>query len=156
LGIDLYIKRAWYEMSHLWTPASFKKFLSPILKADVELAHEAGAKFGYIVTAGAMPLLDLYLEAGVDTLIGVDPHEWDMRVTKEKVGKRICLWGGVNGHLTVETGTEEDVKAEVQAAMDALTPGGGFILSPVDNVREHTLVMKHNVAALIEAWRDLR
>ena len=156
LGIDLYIKRAWYEMSHFWTPTSFKKFLLPILKADVEMAHEAGAKFGYIVTAGAMPLLDLYLEAGVDVLIGVDPHEWDMALTKEKVGKRICLWGGVNGHLTVETGGEEDVRAEVQAAMKVLAPGGGFILSPVDNVREHTLVMKRNVAALIEAWQELR
>jgi len=156
MGIDLYIKRAWYEMSHFWTPDSFRKFLLPNLKLDVQLAHEAGTKFGYIVTAGAMPLLDLYLESGIDVLIGVDPHEWDLTLVKQKVGGKICLWGGVNGHLTVETGSEEEVQQEVRTALDVLSPEGGFILSPVDNVREYTPKARENVATLITAWKGIR
>jgi hypothetical protein len=36
--------------------------------------------------------------------------------------------------------------------MRALAPGGGFILSPVDNVRHDTEISRRNVAALIDEW----
>jgi uroporphyrinogen decarboxylase len=103
-----------------------------------------------------MPLLDMIAEAGVDALIGVDPREWDLERTKRKLGGKVCLWGGVNGHLTVEQGTEEQVAAEVRRALAALAPGGGFILSPVDNVREDSPQIRRNVAALIEEWQRAR
>jgi hypothetical protein len=152
-GIDLYIKRAWYENCDFWTPKSWRKFLLPILRADAGLAHAHGAKFGYLITANCMPLLDLIAEAGVDVVIGVDPHAWDLASTRRKLGGRVCLWGGVNGHLTVEQGTPAQVRAEVAEALRVLAPGGGFILSPVDNVREDTSRARANVDALIAEWQ---
>jgi hypothetical protein len=154
-GIDLYIKRAWYENCDFWTPDTYREFLFPILKADAELAHQAGARLGYIITSSCMPLLELFAEAGVDALIGVDPAAWDLTVAKEKLGGKVCLWGGVNGHLTVEHGTTEEVGAEVRRAMEIIAPGGGFILSPVDNVRENTTHARENVMALIDEWQRL-
>jgi uroporphyrinogen decarboxylase len=91
----------------------------------------------------------------VDVLIGVDPREWDIVETKRLLGDRVCLWGGVNGHLTVEQGSEDEVRNEVREAMRVLAPGGGFILSPVDNVRRDTEVARANVALLIDEWRRL-
>ncbi len=152
-GIDLYIKRAWYENCDFWTPRSWKKFIAPILKADVALAHQAGAKFGYIITSSCMPLLEPLVECGVDVLIGVDPHTWDLSAAKQKLAGRACLWGGVNGHLTVENGAPEAVRAEVRRAMEVLGLDGGFILSPVDNVREDTPRARENVQVLIDEWR---
>ncbi len=154
-GIHLYIKRAWYENCDFWTPGAYREFLYPILKADADLAHERGAKFGYLITSNCMPLLDMFAEAGVDVVIGVDPAAWDLRATKGKLGGKVCLWGGVNGHLTVEQGTSEQVRAEVREAFDMLAPGGGFVLSPVDNVREDTPCTRENVAALIDEWQRL-
>jgi len=154
LGLDLYIKRAWYETCNFWSPNGFKEFIFPILKSDVELAHESGAKFGYIVTSKTMPLLEMYREAGVDVLIGVDPAEWDLHKTGDILGGKVCLWGGVNGHLTVERGSPEDVQNEVNEAMQTLAAEKGFILSPVDNVRELNEVSTRNVKALIEAWQS--
>lgn len=153
-GIDLYIKRAWYESCAFWTPSTFRAFLFPILKADVDLAHERGAKFGYIITSDVMPLLDMLAEAGVDVVIGVDPMTWDMAAAKRKLAGKVCLWGGVNGHLTVEEGTPSRVRAEVREAIEVLGPDG-FVLSPVDNVREDTPQSRANVAALIEEWQLL-
>ena len=100
-----------------------------------------------------MPLLEGYAEAGVDVLIGVDPHRWDLESVKSRVGDQVCLWGGVNGHLTVEMGSQAEVRNEVHRAMQVLAPGGGFILSPVDNVRENTPLAMENVQALIDEWR---
>lgn len=152
-GIDLYIKRAWYENTDFFTPASWRKLILPELQRDADLAHQAGAKFGYIITARSMPLLDLIAEAGVDVLIGVDPDAFDLAETKAKLGGKVCLWGGVNGHLTVEKGEAAAVAAEVRAALDVLGPDG-LILSPVDNVREDTPLAFHNVDTLIRTWQE--
>jgi hypothetical protein len=151
-GIDLYIRRAWYENCDFWSPRLWKKFIFPNLKAEADLAHQAGAKFGYILTSNCMPLLESIAEAGVDAIIGVDPRGYDLARTKEVLDGRVCLWGGVNGHLTVEQGEPEEVRREVSRAIDCLAPGGGFILSPVDNVREPTQRAFDNVSVLINEW----
>ena len=154
-GIDLYIKRAWYENCDFWTPDSYRRFLYPIVKADAELAHHKGARFGYIITSSCMPLLDMFADAGIDVIIGVDPAQWDLAAAKKKLGGNVALWGGVNGHLTVEQGSPEHVREEVRVAMRILAPGGGFILSPVDNVRESTTRALENTQVLIDEWRRL-
>jgi hypothetical protein len=156
--VDLFVRRAWYESTDFWSPALFERFLLPSLRAEVALAHEAGAKFGYIMTTGSMPLLDLIISAGVDVLIGVDPIQGkgtQMAEMKQRTAGRMALWGGVNGFLTVELGTEEEVRAAVRRATETLGPGG-FILSPVDNVTADTPTARGNVAALIDEWRRLR
>jgi hypothetical protein len=154
-GIDLYIKRAWYENCDFWSPKSYRKFILPILKQDVELAHRYGAKFGYIITSNCMPLLEQIAEAGVDVVIGVDPSRWDLVAAKAKLGGKVCMWGGVNGHMTVEQGVPNDVRTEVRQAIEILAPGGGFILSPVDNVRVYNPKAQDNVNALIDEWQLL-
>jgi hypothetical protein len=153
-GVDLYIRRAWYENCDFWSPRLWKKFIFPTLKAEVELAHQAGTKFGYIITSNCMPLLEGIAEAGVDVIIGVDPRGYDLARTKQILAGRVCLWGGVNGHLTVEQGEPEEVRQEVRRAIEGLAPGGGFILSPVDNVRESTQKAFDNVSVLIDEWRN--
>jgi uroporphyrinogen decarboxylase len=123
------------------------------------MAHQAGAKFGYIMSTGQTPLAELLLESGVDTLIGLDPVQGkrtDFQVLKHKLGGRVCLWGGVNGFVTVELGTPDEVRAEVRSALEILAPGGGFILSPVDNVTANTEHAWRNVHTLIDAWREGR
>jgi uroporphyrinogen decarboxylase len=153
-GIDLYIKRAWYENTDFWSPKSWRKFIYPTLKADAELAHSFGAKFGYIITANCMPLLEMIVEAGVDVIIGVDPAKWNLTRTKEITAGKVCLWGGINGHLTIEQGNPDLVRQETLAAMQILAPGSGFILSPVDNVRQDDEKCRVNVGVLLETWKS--
>jgi hypothetical protein len=144
-GVDLIIKRAWYENCDFFTPRHYRKFLAPILQADAAQAHAYGARLGYILTANCMPLLEDIASAGVDVILGVDPLAWDLEKTAARLGGRVCLWGGVNGHLTVEQGTPEAVRAEVRRALQVFSTTGGFILSPVDNVRDLTPTARANV-----------
>lgn len=150
--LDLFIKRAWYENTDFFTPKTWRKFIQPELMKDAALAHQAGAKFGYIITARAMPLLAPIAESGVDVIIGIDPAAYDLKATKEILKGQVSLWGGVNGHLTVEQGSSEAVIDEVTTALQSLGPDG-FILSPVDNVRENTPLAMNNVKTLIETWK---
>lgn len=154
-GCDLFVRRAWYESTDFWSPALYERFLLPALREEVELAHEAGAKFGYIMTTGVMPLLDMIVDAGVDVLVGVDPIQGkgtDMAEMRRRAGGKMALWGGVNGFLTVELGEEAEVRAAVRKAMEELGEGG-FILSPVDNVTADTPKAWANVRAMIDEWR---
>ncbi len=93
--IDLYIRRAWYEGCDFVTPRTYRDLILPYLKAEVDLAHEHGAKFGYICTSGINPMLDLFQEAGIDVLIGVDPVQGthtDMSLIKRKLARE-CACG---------------------------------------------------------------
>ena len=157
-GVDLLVKRAWYEGTDFWSPDLYKRFMVPALTQEARLVHEAGARFGYIITSGVMPLVDHMLGAGVDVMLGVDPVQGkgtDMGELKRKSAGRMCLWGGVNGFLTVEQGTEDDVRRAVAHAFDTLGPDG-FILSPVDNVRDPSDRVWRNTLALVDAWKQCR
>ncbi len=154
-GIDLYLKRIFYESTDFWSPRLYREFLLPILKADAELAHQAGAKMGGMMTTGTLPLVDLLVEAGLDVIIGIDPQFTDLDTIKQKTDGRIALWGGVNGYTTVEEGTEDEVRMEVRQAVDTMAPDGGFILSPVENVRDTSQHTWNNVLALVDEWKQL-
>jgi len=157
-GMDLFVRRGWYEGTTFWSPEQFRRFVLPYLKKEAQLAHEAGVRFGYIITAGTMPVLDMIMEAEVDVIIGVDPVQdvhCDLQQMRHKTQGRLCLWGGVNGFITVETGTQQQVREEVREAMRLLGPRG-FILSPVDNVLESSEISWRNVEALIDEWRQTR
>jgi hypothetical protein len=153
-GVDLYIKRAWYENCDFWTPTTWKEFIQPILTQDASLAHQHGAKFGYILTFSAMHLIEPIIEAGVDVLIGVDPLEYDLGRTAELSDGKLCLWGGVNGHLTVERGHPDEVRQEVLTSLEILGKQPGFILSPVDNIREFSPAIESNIRSLIKTWQS--
>ncbi len=153
--VDLFIRRAWYEGCDFVTPDFFQQALLPGLKAEADLAHERGAKFGYICSSGTAPLLDYYSEAGIDVLIGIDPVQGthtDLALLKEQLGRQVCLWGGVSGAITVETGTEEEVRAAVRHAITILGPRG-FILSPVDNITIDSPLTWKNVEVFVDEWR---
>ncbi|MBD3293647.1 MAG: hypothetical protein GF393_12040, partial [Armatimonadia bacterium] len=158
VGVDVYIRRAWYEGTDFWSPQMFERFILPGLCREVEIAHEAGAAFGYINTSGTMAILEHLLDAGVDVLIGVDPVQGvgtEMRAMRRVVGERMALWGGVNAFVTVELGTDEEIREAVGTALDGLGPVG-TILSPVDNIRDETDETMRRVDVMVEEWRERR
>lgn len=157
---DLIVRRGWYETTEFWTPAAFREIIAPILRREAEVVHQAGRKFGIIITSAFLPLLDDILDAGVDVLIGLDPAEGKgthLAEIKRRFRERHrALWGGVSGAVTVEMATEEETEEAVRAAIETLGAGGGFVLSPVDNVREDTERARRNTRRFIEAWQRYR
>jgi hypothetical protein len=91
-------------------------------------------------------------------LIGIDPVQGsytDMPKMREGLAGKVATWGGVSGAVTVEMGEEEEVRAAVREAMDALGPDG-FILSPVDNITVDRPQTWRNVDIFIDEWKRHR
>lgn len=156
--VDLYIRRAWYEGVDFVVPSFFRKAILPRLKAEVDLAHSRGAKFGYICSSGTSPLLKDYVESGIDVLLGVDPVQGthtDMPLMKKELDGEVVLWGGVSGAVTVELGAEEEIRQAVRTAVETLGPKG-LILSPVDNITVDEPLTWQNVDVFIDEWKKVR
>ena len=159
-GVDLVVKRAWYEGTELWSPRLYREFIAPVLREDIALVHQSGAKFGYLNTSGTWPIFDQLLELGVDALVGVDPVQGqgtDLDAFSRRAARRMCLWGGVSAPMTVENAEVPDVIwRAVEEAMSTCGPHGGFILSPVDNLMDTSQAARQNIMEFIRAWKHFR
>jgi uroporphyrinogen-III decarboxylase len=127
---------AWYEGTIFWTPKNYRRFIKPRLAKLVNKCHAADVPFRYIITKGWKPMQDDLLEMGIDCITGIDPvqDKINLKEVKEQIGSRICLMGGVNAAVTVVQGSDEEIRAAIDGAMEILSPGSGFILFPVDNL----------------------
>ena len=161
IGVDIVIHRGWYESPVFWSPKAYETFLAPLLSEEIDLVHKAGVKFGYIMTRKQTLLFDILKELEIDVLNGPDPvqGEVDMLRMKKEIGDQICLWGGVNSYVTLESGSRETVKDAIVHAIRKLAPGSGFILGAVDAItgegpgtRETPLI---SITSLIDTWRQL-
>jgi hypothetical protein len=52
-------------------------------------------------------------------------------------------------------GTKEEIALAVQTAIDTLSQDGGFILSPVDNIRDTSEGTWENVEFMIDTWKNI-
>jgi len=151
--VDVIVHSAWYESTNFWSPRTFRKLVKPRLQRLVDLTHQAGSLFSYIITTAWLPIADDLIEVGIDNLLGVDPVQdrIDLEKVKQKMGGKVCLWGGVNGAITLGNGSVEEVSRETRRAIEILAPGGGFVLYPVDQLVKET--PWENVLAMIDAWK---
>jgi len=135
-GIDVMVHMAWYEGTVFWTPKNYRRFIKPRLAQLVDKCHSAGVHFRYIITKEWKPMQDDLLELGVDCITGIDPvqDKIGLKEVKHQIGDKMCLMGGVNAAVTVTQGSDEEIRSAIDQAMEILSPGGGFILFPVDNL----------------------
>jgi len=154
-NIDLYIRRSWYEGCDFVLPSFYEDVILPRLIKEIALAHDHDTKFGYICSSGLNPMLELHKQAGFDVLIGIDPIQGtrtDMPKIKEEYSGQIATWGGVSGAITVEMGTESEIREAVDQAIELLGPDG-FILSPVDNITVDEPKTWKNIDTFIDMWK---
>jgi len=152
-GVDLVIQRGWYGSTDFWSPDLFDRFAAPALARSVSLVHEAGARFGYVMTTGVAPLLRHLVRAGVDLFLWADPVQGgaDLATVRRELGDRVAIAGGVNAPLTLGKASPSDIRRAVRDAISTLGPTR-FILEPVDSLFPDTPWPA--VETMIEAWKE--
>jgi uroporphyrinogen-III decarboxylase len=154
-GVDLVVQRGWYSATDFWSPALFRKFLTPHVRRLAATVHQAGALFAYTMTTGALAMGDELLAGNIDLLYYVDPAQdkTDLAAIKEKFRGRLAVGGGISSAVTLYGGNGEEIRQTVHSAVGKLGPTG-FILNPVDALFPDTPWA--SVEAMIEAWREVR
>lgn len=155
-GIDLFMSGDDYgTQSGLFVRyETWKRFFAPGLRRYWELARKYGVKVMHHSCGSIKPLIPDMIEMGLDVLNPIQPGAADMdpRDLKARFGARLSFHGSVDIQKTLPFGTPTDVRAEVRDRMEALAPGGGFIICTAHNIQPDTPL--ENIVALFEAYRE--
>ena len=78
------------------------------------------------------PLIDDFTEIGVDVYNPVQPNVpgSDPRELKDKYGKKICFFGGIDQQELLPSGDTEKIRSEIKNRISILGKDRGYLLAP--------------------------
>jgi uroporphyrinogen decarboxylase len=142
------------DMGLLLNPELYFRLIAPRFRRVVQ-----GFKaLGYLTIKHSdgdiRPLIDWWLDSGVDCLDPVDPAAGlDLGDFKARYGGRACLKGNVNCTGPLANGPAAAIESEVRECIRKGAPGGGYILSSSNII--HSGVPPANYAVMLKALREL-
>jgi uroporphyrinogen decarboxylase len=83
-------------------------------------------------------MIEDLIEVDVDILNPIQPlaKGMDSAELKQKYGDRLTFHGGIDLQVAMSAqGSLEEVRQEVDKRIEALAPGGGYILAPAHNIQ---------------------
>jgi uroporphyrinogen decarboxylase len=137
------------------SPAMFRMFIKPVIVRMVERIRTFRPDIKIMLHSDGVvtKLIPDLLDAGIDVVHPLEPLPAtdQAQVKKEYYGK-LAFLGGIDIGESL-TGSTEGVAVETKRCIQALAPGGGFILAPSNHIQAD--VPPENVGALFESARSL-
>ena len=133
------------------SPALFGEFVTPFLSKLIAGYREMGFRTIKHTDGDIMPILDQLVEANPHALHSLDPQAGvDIAEVKRLYGDRVCLCGNVNCGL-LDTGTEEEVVADVRYALEHGMPGGGYVFCTSNCIYTGMKLSRYEL--MLDVWR---
>ncbi len=130
------------------SPQQFDKFYWPTFKAVCEKVIAAGHKIRAYLEGDWGPYWHHFLELPKGSMLLDIDNQGDIFKAKKEIGHHHCLCGGVQSSDFV-LGTPAQMRERVKQLVDALAPGGGWIIGGGCHVPYGA--KKENVRAMVEA-----
>ena len=144
------------QQSLMISPKMYRAMLKPIHADFIRFIKErTNAKVMFHTDGDVEPLIEDFIEIGVDILNPIQTSAGkmsDLVSLKSKYGDRIVFCGAIDTHRVLPFGTPDEVRAEVKRVIQALAPGGGFMLGPVHTIMND--VPAENVLAMVDAVEE--
>jgi len=116
-----------FNVAPFLSPKMFSEFVTPYLHRLIEAHRNNGAYVIKHTDGNIMPILDQLVSCRPHALHSIDPQaNVDLGEVKRLIGDRVCLAGNVNCGL-LQTGTDEEVRADIMRSLRDGMPGGGYI-----------------------------
>jgi uroporphyrinogen decarboxylase len=134
------------------SPAMFDEFVTPYLVQLVAGYREMGFYTIKHTDGNIMPILESLVSANPHALHSIDPQGGvDLAEVKRLVGDRVALIGNVNCGL-LQTGTDEEVAADVRRALRQGMPGNGYIFGTSNCI--YTGMPLERYELMLDIWRS--
>jgi hypothetical protein len=131
----------------LASPQIYREMVYPWNKAMADEAHRHGLKILKHCCGHTWPVIEELAEIydayeGIQATAGMD-----IRKLKERVGNRLCLWGGI-WHEHIILGSPQDIRNDARYAFEYAAPGGGYIMGST-----HSLAVDARVENILQMKR---
>lgn len=118
-----------FNVNPFYSPDMFDEFVGPYLKQILSYYRENNYYSIKHTDGNVMPILGKIVDCGPDAVHSLDPQGFvSLAEAKRLYGDKVCLIGNVNCGL-MQTGTEEELVADVRRALREGMPGYGYIFS---------------------------
>lgn len=116
-----------FNTAPFYSPAMFEEFIAPYLKRICDEYRSMGFYSIKHTDGNIMPIVDQIVDCGPDALHSLDPQGGvSLAEVKRLYGDRVALCGNVNCGL-LQTGTDEEVIADVRRSLREGMTGPGYI-----------------------------
>lgn len=140
----------------LTSPDMYRSVLKPVHGDYIRFIKERTRAQVFFHTDGdVFPLIDDFIEMGVDILNPIQTSAGQMANLEElkaRWGDRLTFCGAIDTQRILPRGTPDEVRAEVRRVIEALAPGGGYMVSSVHSVMDD--VPAENILAMVDAVRE--
>lgn len=134
------------------SPPMFDEFITPYLTRLIAGYRELGFYVIKHTDGNIMPILDSLISANPHALHSLDPQGGvDLGFVKKRVGDKVCLIGNVNCGL-LDTGTDEQVIADVRRALVQGLPGGGYVFGTSNCIYTGMPLKRYEL--MLDVWRE--
>ncbi len=140
------------QQTTLMSPAAYQEFVKPRQKKAIDfIKSRTKAKVFWHCCGAVSGLIPHFVDVGIDILnpVQVRAAGMDASAIKEKFGREIVFWGGIDSQDLLPHGSAQDVEDEVRRLMPVLAPGGGLVACAVHNIQADVPV--DNVFALFDS-----
>lgn len=142
-----------YALDWMWTgddvasqtqmiisPKTWRKLVKPTLQRVFAIGKAQRAWIAYHCCGALAPIIPDLIEMGMDVLNPIQANcpGMDIYELKREYGGQITLMGGVDTQYLLPYGSEQEVRREVRLLLDAMHPGGGYILAASHTIPPET------------------
>lgn len=117
------------------SPQAYRDHVFPWYREMASLCHKNGLVFFMHTDGNVMPLMEDFIDLGLDVLQPIDPSCMDIFKVKEMYGDRITLVGNVSNEM-LRTGTPSEIERYVDELITRVAPGGGYCVGSGNSVPE--------------------
>ncbi len=151
-GLDGFVMCSDYcfNQAPFYSRTMFADFVAPYLEQLITAYRQMGFYTIKHTDGAIMPILDMIVECGPHAIHSLDPQGGvDLAEVKRLYGHRVALCGNVNCSL-LDTGTKEQIQADVRRSLREGMPGGGYIFCTSNTV--YTGMPLANYETMMEVW----
>ena len=128
------------------SPNMFREFFLPYERM---VANAIKKPWVFHSDGNLLPIMEDLLSLGMSGIHPIQPSAMDIKQVKANYGHQVCILGNIDLDYTLTLGNPGEVDKEVREKIEALAPGGGYIITSANSLPDYCKT--DNVFAMAQA-----